>query len=65
MNNIFLLLFVLPAIFLFCINIYIKNVKEGMPDGYAMKISWVHGLSATFFFVFGYALRLITDGASF
>ncbi len=65
MNNIFLTLVILPAILLICIDDYIKNVKAGMPERQAVRISWVHAITVMFFFAFGYGLRFISDGALF
>jgi hypothetical protein len=58
-----LLLVILPAIFLFGVTIYIKNVDDGLCEKCASKISWGHSVSAACFFTLGYTLRFFSVGS--
>ena len=60
MRNIESLLVILPAIILFGLTIYIKNIDDGFCEKCAAKISWGHSVSAACFFALGYTLRFFS-----
>jgi hypothetical protein len=63
MKNIEVLLMAVPAVVMFGLTIYIKNIHEGVPEGRAMTLSWTYGVLAAAFFILVYLIKFATDGS--
>lgn len=57
MNNLGILLLALPAVVMYGITIYMKNIHEGVPKDRAISTSWTHGILAASFFALAFMIK--------
>ena len=58
MNNLSIFLISLPAVVMFGITIYMKNIHEGVSKERAITTSWSYGILAAGFFAAAFVLKL-------
>ena len=57
MNNLSVFLISLPAVVMFGITIYMKNIHEGVSKERAVTISWSYGILAAGFFALAFVVK--------
>ena len=57
MNNLGIFLIAIPAVVMYSITIYMKNIHEGIPRERAVTISCTHGVLATGFFALVFMVK--------
>ncbi len=64
MQNLNVLMLALPAVVMFGLTMYMKNLHEGEARGRAVTLGWTYGLMAAAFFVFVFILKFVVAGNS-